>query len=234
MDHFEAAVEKRMVEIILERDAAKVEAEARRRLAEADEEERRLEEAIRTDDIDTIKEMAGVRKKVVGMPSWVGGSVYGTVASKARTYLVQLRIARARSAATNTCEELPSYMTQSHFTAAEVADLTDVALLSAFVRITGHKHLYCAHCRKDTLVEDNWSEVIRKRCEKKGLHSDLPLPKTCDVMSARNDMCNPVNNRYYPKLRTSVKRKDVTVLSAMRASEIEELGLDSRPYKYCP
>jgi hypothetical protein len=234
MDHFEVAVEKRMIEIILEKDSKKVDEEARRRLAVNEEEERRLIEAIATESFDTIKELAGIRKKIKGMPTWVGGSVYLPVALKARSHLVKMRMEKKKTLPEmNTCEE-PLYMRALDFTATEVVGLSDTELMCAFTRITGITHLYCSHCKRDTAVDENWSYVIRKRCEKKGLTHDMKIPKTCDTMTVRNDICNPINNKFYPKMRIASTSKDVAMLSALRASEIGHLGLDSKPYKYCP
>jgi hypothetical protein len=75
------------------------------------------------------------------------------------------------------------------FSAQEIADMTDDALLHEFTRITGRTTLTCKHCHKKECDLQRFVNSIRARCLKKssdGLHKDMACPKTCDVQQAKN------------------------------------------------
>ena len=118
------------------------------------------------------------------------------------------------------------------YTSEEVSQMTDYVLCKEFIRLTGRSTLDCAHCKKPTSL-DNWMHSIRKRCEKKGLDRNIPVPKTCDKQQAVNSICNPINNKVYPVLRSpSVSEKKKQRYLNAKAACFELIEKDTCPYKY--
>jgi len=118
------------------------------------------------------------------------------------------------------------------YTADEVAELTDHKLLSEYSRITERNIFYCSHCKKYTELT-NWVYVIRKLCEKKGLNKNLPVRKTCDKQTMKNDRCNPVNNKAYPMLRASnITKSQKHSVQELRSHGLRSVGVTTEPYRY--
>lgn len=119
------------------------------------------------------------------------------------------------------------------YTPEEVDKLNDFILCKEFIRLTGCQTLYCTHCKKHTGL-DNWITSIRKRCLKPaGLSKDTVPPKTCDRQQAVNSICNPINNRVYPVLRsneTSNEKKERYKYAKKVCFEL--IGKDTQPHKY--
>jgi hypothetical protein len=119
------------------------------------------------------------------------------------------------------------------YTPEEVDKLNDFILCKEFIRLTGCQTLYCTHCKKHTGL-DNWITSIRKRCLKPaGLSKDTVTPKTCDRQQAVNSICNPINNRVYPVLRsneTSNEKKERYKYAKKVCFEL--IGKDTQPHKY--
>jgi len=120
------------------------------------------------------------------------------------------------------------------YTTDEVAELNDFMMCTEFSRIKlgGKMTMYCGHCKKETSF-DNWVHSIRKRCMKNGLCEETPIPKTCDRQQAVNSLCNPINNKVYPVLRSSktTDKKKKLYLDAKQTC-FDKIGKEIKPYKY--
>jgi hypothetical protein len=118
------------------------------------------------------------------------------------------------------------------YTSEEVSQMSDYLLCKEFIRLTGRTTLDCTHCKKPTPL-DNWIHSIRKRCEKKGLDRNTPVPKTCDKQQAVNSICNPINNKVYPVLRSpSVSDKKKQRYLNAKAACFKLIEKNTAPYKY--
>jgi len=122
---------------------------------------------------------------------------------------------------------------QESYTSDEIAGMDNYHLLSEFIRITGKEKLYCAHCKKETPLEF-WIHSIRKRCLKKdGLCYEMAVPKTCDKQQAVNSICNPVNNRLYPVLRSTEYNQEIKQRMLEAKGELfVKIAKEINPYKY--
>jgi len=72
-------------------------------------------------------------------------------------------------------------------------------------------------------------ESIRKRAMKKGLSAEMTLPKTCDTMQTRNEICNPINNPVYSKLRSGITKEEREEVIQDRHSQLESISMHPRP-----
>jgi hypothetical protein len=114
---------------------------------------------------------------------------------------------------------------KERFSVEEVADMTDDALLYEFSRITGHMTLSCKHCHKDACELQRFVKSIRTRCLKassKGLHKDMPCPKTCDVQQAKNKVHAKVNNFYYARIRKAETEEQKESLRAQHKDALAQ------------
>jgi hypothetical protein len=124
---------------------------------------------------------------------------------------------------------------KEYYTPEEVDKMDNFVLCREFIRLTGRQTLHCCHCGKKETALDNWINSIRKRCLKPaGLSKDIVLPKTCDKKQAVNSICNPINNRVYPVLRsnkTSNEKKERYKYAKKVC--FESIGKATKePYKY--
>jgi hypothetical protein len=124
---------------------------------------------------------------------------------------------------------------KEYYTPEEVDKMDNFVLCREFIRLTGHQTLHCCHCGKKETALDNWITSIRKRCLKPaGLSKDTVPPKTCDKKQAVNSICNPINNRVYPVLRsnkTSNEKKERYKYAKKVCFEL--IGkATKKPYKY--
>lgn len=121
---------------------------------------------------------------------------------------------------------------KDNYSPSEIKEMDNYELCSEFIRITGCYELSCNHCKKPTSL-DNWINSIRKRCEKKGLSKDIKVPKTCDKQQAVNSICNPINNKVYPVLRSN-KTSETKKQKYLEAKQIcfAKIGKDTQPHKY--
>lgn len=124
----------------------------------------------------------------------------------------------------------------------EVQQMDDYKLCREFIRVTGLTTLSCKHCGRDADNQEKGQEkniyshfmnAIRRRAEKKGLHRDMKLPKTCDKVLKRNDVCNPINNpAYYVIRHVSSDSSDIVNAINMRQEGLQAIGIATRPYRY--
>ena len=117
----------------------------------------------------------------------------------------------------------PRVAPKTHYTPEQVAQLEDDKLCAAFIRLTGCTHLSCRHCKGERPVDRFWMKSIRKRAMKKGLSAEMILPKTCDTMQSRNELCNPINNPAYTKLRSGLTAEEQEAIMQIRKEQIESL-----------
>jgi len=115
----------------------------------------------------------------------------------------------------------------------EINNMDNTTLAQEFIRLTGHKTLYCKHCKGEKPIEVFWINSIRKRCMKKGLSKDMELPKTCDKQQAKNTKCNVINNPIYQKLRNqTITKKEQDSLIQQRIKKMRKIGIEPNPHKY--
>lgn len=117
-------------------------------------------------------------------------------------------------------EEMPM-----HYTAIEVASMTDEELLDAVSRICGITHLPCTHCRNTSVPLVKFVESIRRRCSKlwkgkSGLFPEVELPKSCDNQSERNQRSNGVNNKYFTLIKKATSPEEVEALQMQRSEAL--------------
>jgi hypothetical protein len=119
------------------------------------------------------------------------------------------------------------------YTPDEVRMMTDYALASEWIRITGHNELYCCHCKKSKPIANYYIDSIRKRCQKQGLDASTKPPKTCDEQQKVNRLCNPVNNRVYRVLRNyELSNEQVAKAQKIREKSLAKIGVETSPNKY--
>jgi hypothetical protein len=120
---------------------------------------------------------------------------------------------------------------QDSYTADEMKGCNDYTMIAETIRITGEVMLPCKHCKKHTHIS-NFLHSIRKRCEKKGLDRNFQLPKTCDRQQAVNSMCNPVNNKFYPVMRSNCSERKKQRFIDAREVCFAAVGKQTNPTTY--
>jgi hypothetical protein len=110
-------------------------------------------------------------------------------------------------------------------------ETNDYTMIVEVIRFTGKVMLHCKHCKKDTHIS-NFLHSIRKRCEKKGLDQDFQLPKTCDRQQAVNYICNPVNNKFYPVMRSNCSERKKQRFIDAREVCLAKVGIETNPTVY--
>ena len=120
---------------------------------------------------------------------------------------------------------------QDSYTADEIKQMNDYTMIAETIRITGEVMLSCKHCKKHTHIS-NFLHSIRKRCEKKGLDRNFQLPKTCDRQQAVNSMCNPVNNKFYPVMRSNCSQQKKQKFIDAREVCFAAVGIQTNPTTY--
>lgn len=119
------------------------------------------------------------------------------------------------------------------YTAEEVKRLSDTELQICFRAIYCINALHCSHCKRSTSIDTNWLYAIRKKGEKYGLSSDVPIPKTCDKQLKKNEEVNPINNLAYNTMRSMTVSDTVKYdLLVWRKIEIEKMGIKTKPRVY--
>jgi hypothetical protein len=126
----------------------------------------------------------------------------------------------------------PCIAPKMYYTPEQVEKMDDHKLCAEFVRLTGYIQLSCTHCKGERSVDRFWMESIRKRAMKKGLSAEMTLPKTCDAMQTRNELCNPINNPAYSKLRSGITEEEREEVIQARQSQLESISMHSRPYRH--
>ena len=116
-------------------------------------------------------------------------------------------------------------MEPTHYTASEVAAMTDGELLIAVRNICGITHLPCKHCRSTEVPLAKFVESIRRRCSKpwkgkSGLFPEVELPKSCDNQSERNRHSNGVNNKYFTLIKIATSPEEVEALQMPRSEAL--------------
>lgn len=126
------------------------------------------------------------------------------------------------------------HLNQESYTPNQISMMSDFTLLKEFRRITGCQQLECCHCgRKQKKLHDGWINAIRKRCMKKeGLCRNMKLPKTCDVQSSINSICNPINNPCYHVIRNVANVNTISNIQTIREIQLEQVGIRTNPYRY--
>ena len=124
----------------------------------------------------------------------------------------------------------------------EVQQMDDYKLCREFIRATGLTTLSCKHCGRDVNDREKGRErniyphfmnAIRRRAEKVGLSRDMKLPKTCDGMMKRNDVCNPVNNpAYYIIHHVAADSSEIADAIERRQEGLQAIGIATRPRRY--
>ena len=124
----------------------------------------------------------------------------------------------------------------------EVRQMDDYELCREFIRATGLTTLSCKHCGRDVNdrekgvqrhIYPHFMNAIRRRAEKEGLSRDMKLPKTCDSMMKRNDVCNPVNNpAYYIIHHASSDSSEIADAIEKRQEGLQAIGIATRPHRY--
>lgn len=120
------------------------------------------------------------------------------------------------------------------YTPDEISGMSDFTLLKEFRRITGCQQLRCSHCaKKQKKLHDGWIKSIRRRCMKReGLHRNMKLPKTCDIQSSVNSICNPINNPCYQVMRNAESFSTISNIQTIREIQLEQVGIRTKPYRY--
>jgi hypothetical protein len=113
-------------------------------------------------------------------------------------------------------------MEPTHYTASEVAAMTDGELLIAVRSICGITHLSCTHCCSTSLTE--FVESIRQRCSKpwrgkSGLFPEVELPRTCNAQTETNNLTNPINNKYSRLIKKATSPEEIEALKMQRSEE---------------
>jgi hypothetical protein len=120
---------------------------------------------------------------------------------------------------------------QGSYTAEEMKETNDYTMIVEAIRFTGKVMLPCKHCKKDTHIS-NFSHGIRKRAEKGGMDQNFQVPKTCDRQQAVNSMCNPVNNKFYPVMRSNCSERKKQRFIDAREVCLAAVGIQTNPTKY--
>jgi hypothetical protein len=120
---------------------------------------------------------------------------------------------------------------QGSYTAEEMKETNDYTMIVEAIRFTGKVMLSCKHCKKDTHIS-NFSHGIRKRAEKGGMDQNFQVPKTCDRQQAVNSMCNPVNNKFYPVMRSNCSERKKQRFIDAREVRLAAVGIQTNPTKY--
>jgi hypothetical protein len=120
---------------------------------------------------------------------------------------------------------------QGSYTAEEMKETNDYIMIAEAIRFTGKVMLPCKHCKKDTHIS-NFSHGIRKRAEKGGMDQNFQLPKTCDRQQAVNSMCNPVNNKFYPVMRSNCSERKKQRFIDAREVCLAAVGIQTNPTTY--
>ena len=120
---------------------------------------------------------------------------------------------------------------QGSYTAEEMKETNDYTMIVEAIRFTGKVMLPCKHCKKDTHIS-NFSHGIRKRAEKGGMDQNFQLPKTCDRQQAVNSICNPVNNKFYPVMRSNCSERKKQRFIDAREVCLAAVGIQTNPTKY--
>ena len=120
---------------------------------------------------------------------------------------------------------------QGSYTAEEMKETNDYIMIAEAIRFTGKVMLSCKHCKKDTHIS-NFSHGIRKRAEKGGMDQNFQLPKTCDRQQAVNSMCNPVNNKFYPVMRSNCSERKKQRFIDAREVCLAAVGIQTNPTTY--
>ena len=120
---------------------------------------------------------------------------------------------------------------QGSYTAEEMKETNDYIMIAEAIRFTGKVMLPCKHCKKDTHIS-NFSHGIRKRAEKRGMDQNFQLPKTCDRQQAVNSMCNPVNNKFYPVMRSNCSERKKQRFIDAREVCLAAVGIQTNPTTY--
>ena len=131
----------------------------------------------------------------------------------------------------NRQEELYIIEEQGSYTAEEMKETNDYTMIVEAIRFTGKVMLPCKHCKKDTHIS-NFSHGIRKRAEKGGMDQNFQLPKTCDRQQAVNSMCNPVNNKFYPVMRSNCSERKKQRFIDAREVCLAAVGIQTNPTTY--
>lgn len=113
----------------------------------------------------------------------------------------------------------------------EVKEMDDNQLCAEFVRLTGHTHLSCTHCRTRP-IELCWVSSIRKRAMKAGLSAEMKIPKTCNEQQSRNELCNPINNPAYQKIYQGVSHETKKSIVLSRKEQLNNISIAARPYRH--
>ena len=128
------------------------------------------------------------------------------------------------------------------YSSEEVRQMNNYELCREFICVTGLTCLSCKHCGRD--AEDREKGVqrhiypyfmiaIRRRAEKEGLHREMKMPKSCDAVVKRNDVCNPINNpAYYIIHHASSNSTEIAAAIEKRQEGIQAIGIVTRPYVY--
>ena len=124
----------------------------------------------------------------------------------------------------------------------EVRQMDDYKLCREFIHTTGLTTLSCKHCGRDVNdrekgvqrhVYPHFMNAIRRRAEKEGLSQNMSLPKTCDSMMKRNDVCNPVNNpAYYIIHHAAADSSEIAAAIEKRQEGLQAIGIATRPRLY--
>ena len=101
-----------------------------------------------------------------------------------------------------------------------ILTLDDAALIAAASSAFGFTHTTCKHCGHRPAPLERFAGVMRKRAAKKGVLTADNFPKSCDKQDASNTKANPINNKYYNKLRPEMPREEVRELLIARDAEV--------------
>ena len=120
---------------------------------------------------------------------------------------------------------------QGSYTAEEMKETNDYIMIAEVIRFKDKVMLPCKHCKKDTHIS-NFIHGIRKRAEKGGMDQNFQLPKTCDRQQAVNSMCNPVNNKFYPVMRSNCSERKKQRFIDAREVSFAAVGIQTNPTTY--
>ena len=125
----------------------------------------------------------------------------------------------------------PGVAARHSYSPHEVKEMDDNKLCAEFVRLTGHTHLSCTHCRTRP-IELYWVNSIRKRAMKMGLSAEMKIPKTCDAQQFTNELCNPINNPAYQKIYQGVSHETKKSIVQSRQEQLNGISIAARPYRH--
>jgi hypothetical protein len=125
----------------------------------------------------------------------------------------------------------PGVAARHSYSPHEVKEMDNDQLCAEFVRLTGHTHLSCTHCRNRS-INPYWVNSIRKRAMKMGLSAEMKIPKTCDEQQSRNELCNPINNPAYSKIYRGVTDEEKESIIQSRREQLVGISIASRPYRH--